>query len=118
MSFDSLLVYTGEVLKREVTGTDPDDGVEEVEFNSTGTFPCWIELRLSAQGGLRVNEHLQSRDTVTAEWQLLCKLGVEFDAYDRIRHDDQIYEVVGTPTTARSQGGPHHIEANLRFIEG
>lgn len=118
MSFEALLVYTAEVLKRTVSGIDPDDGVEVVEFISSGTFPCWIEPRLSAQGGLRVNEHQQGRDTITAEWQLLCLLGVDVEAYDQIRHESRLYEVIGPPSTARSPRGPHHIEANLRFIEG
>lgn len=118
MSFDALLVYEAEILKRTVTGTDPDDGVEEVEFISSGTFPCWIEPRLSAQGGLRVGEEMQSRDTITAEWQLLCKLDVDFESYDRILHGDKVYEVVGAPGIFGSPRGPHHIEANLRFIEG
>jgi len=113
-----MLVYEAEVLKRTVTGYDEDDGVEEVEFVSSGTFPCWIEPRLSAQGGLRVDEELQARDTVTAEWQLLCKLDVDLEPYDRVQHDDRLFEVVGAPGKFGSPRGPHHIEANLRFIEG
>jgi hypothetical protein len=117
LSFDGMLVYSAEVMKRTVTGTDPDDGVEEVSFISSGTFPCWIEQRGTAVGGLRVDEHQQARDTITGEWLLVCKLGVNFDAYDRIRHDSRIFEVIGAETRP-TPGGPHHIEANLRFIEG
>ena len=113
-----MLVYEAEVLKRTVTGYDEDDGVEEVEFVSSGTFPCWIEQRGTPAGGLREDEHQQGRDTITGEWLLICKLDVNVDAYDRIRHDSRIFEVIGEPETRPSPQGPHHIEANLRFIEG
>lgn len=118
MSFDALLVYEAEVLKRTVTGNDPDDGVEEVEFISSGTFPCWIEPLLSRQGGLDVKEYQQARDTVTGEWRLLCNIGVDIEAYDQVLSEGRTFEVTGPPETARSPRGPHHIEANLRWIEG
>ncbi len=117
MSFTAMLGYTGEILKRNVTGYD-DDGVEEVEFLPQGEIACWLEPFASLQSGVDAEEHLNARDTVTGKWRLLMEVDNDAEAYDRFLAEGRTFEFDGPPETARSPRGPHHLQATLYWIEG
>lgn len=55
--------------------------------------------------------------TLTTEI-LFLPSGTDIEAHDRVEIDGQLYEVDGVPQSAWSPRGEHHIEANLRRVDG
>lgn len=55
--------------------------------------------------------------TLTTEI-LFLPSGTDIEAHDRVEIDGQLYDVDGEPRAAWSPRGEHHIEANLRRVDG
>jgi hypothetical protein len=85
--------------------------------------PDWTQAeRIDCRGWvaqISAIELATTRESVDAV--LFLTPDVELSAFDRVEIDGEIYEVTGTPTQAwRALPPPalHHIEAQLRRVEG
>lgn len=106
-----MLTHRGRVHRRS------DDG-EDIYGNPVPVFTPGAEVpaRLEPSEGTEI---VQERDTVITRWKLYLLPDVEISARDRWEQQGKIFEVVGPPQVeTRPRQGPHHIEAQLRYISG
>lgn len=65
---------------------------------------------------LRTDELVRDRDTVLTDWRVFLPADADLTAYDRIEARGHLFEVVGLPSQHRTPRGPHHLEAQLRWV--
>lgn len=106
------------LLPLTVTWQQPGQGSDDYG----DTIPDWAGptetvLRAMVEQRTATEPPGDGRDaTVTGLVMFTNELGVSAD--DRIVWDGTTYEVDGDPWVVQSPAGPHHIEAQLKLVEG
>jgi hypothetical protein len=72
---------------------------------------AWISQRNRA-------EVLGNREAQLSDWIAYLPAGTEIDGGDRIEWESLTFEIDGPPNPAWSPRGPHHVEVQLRLVEG
>lgn len=114
MSFSRLLT-------RPVTILRPP----RVEDRYHDQVPDWANATRTATHGwlaqvTSTEETTDRRDAQIAEWILYLPAGTDLTGRDRVQVDGmtETFELVGPPNRAHRRGGEHHLEAQLRTVEG
>lgn len=71
----------------------------------------WLEQLTGA-------EETAGRDALIGTWRLILAAGTDIVGRDRVDGDGVVFEVTGPPEVVHTPAGPHHIEAQLRTVEG
>lgn len=109
MSLRNLLTETVTVLAAS-NGTADEYGNTSTTFGAGSAYKGRLEQR-SAQ------EVTDGRDTFVSDWVLYLFPDAAINGRDRVVDGNgRTFEVVGPPIVQRSPRGPHHIQANLRFV--
>lgn len=110
MSLESLLTQTVTVLDRSEGAVD-DYGNPVVTFSSGTDYLA----RLEQTAGTEITS---GRETLVADWTLYLPPDAEIHGGSRVLADGVTFEVIGPPAKQRTPRGVHHIQANLRHVEG
>ena len=116
MTIDRLFVPDGVVIVRAATTTDRyGNTVSDWEDTTRTTVDGWV-----AQTG--TDEGVGDRQHVTSTWAVFLPAGTDLEPGDRVEWQGDTFEVHGRPNRARragrTRGGVHHVEAELRTVEG
>lgn len=63
-------------------------------------------------------EDTRDRDQQTRLWKLYAPADTDVTGHDRVVCDSLTFEVVGPPARVWTPRGEHHVEADLRLVEG
>jgi len=112
MSLRSLLVHEIAIL-RPALGTSrygdaTKDWVTATETETVG----WISRRSESE------DRTNGREAQVSEWVLYLDEDADIQGGDRVVWGTTTFEVDGPPNPARTPRGEHHVEANLRLVEG
>lgn len=112
MSLRGLLVHDIVIL-RPALGTSRygDASKDWVTATSTETNG-WVARRNESE------DRTQGREAQVSEWALYVDVDADIQAGDRVMWGTVVFEVDGPPNRAHSPRGEHHVEANLRLVEG
>ena len=90
-------------------------GDEVLDFSTFVDFTdtvAWISQRAAS-------EDLNGRNERRSEWVGFFPVDVCLSAHDRVLWCGRVFEVIGPPNVPETpHGGPHHVEADLRIVEG
>lgn len=97
-----------------VTVLRPGASTTNAEGDSTATdseteYPGWLQQTEATE----VNN---GRTVLTSGWLLFLPADADLRASDRVRVDDNTFEVVGLPNRLTTPRGVHHIEARLSLV--
>lgn len=111
MSLQSLLVHDVTVVTPGSTTDRYGNLVPDWAASTSTTVKGWI----SQSSG---SEDENGRDAQIGEWTLFLPAGVEIDGRARVAWSGVTFEVVGPPRRAWTPRGEHHVEVQLRVVEG
>lgn len=112
MSYASLLVHTATIKRAATVTNDYGDSRPDWAAATSTTSPARFVQRSAT-------EELGERDAEVSEWVAYLPAGVDLVATDRLEWGSYVFEVSGLPLAAvRRSADVHHIEAQLRLIEG
>lgn len=82
-------------------------------------YVAWVEQRIAPAAGTQ-SEHVTDRNAQASLWLLIVPPDADIDGRDRVEYDGRTFEVIGPPWTVKTRrtSAAHHIEANLRWLEG
>ena len=63
-------------------------------------------------------ENTRDRDQQTRLWKLYVPADTDITGHDRVVWYTLTFEVIGPPVRAWTPRGEHHVEADLRLVEG
>ncbi|MQB01866.1 MAG: hypothetical protein GEU78_16565 [Actinobacteria bacterium] len=99
------------------TSTD-EYGNDQLDYGATATeeiSSARLEPSILSGGS---SEMERDRRTLIGAWNLYLPTSASIDGHDRIRHGDNMFDVVGPPALMKTPRGPHHWYATLRHISG
>lgn len=108
---DRLMPHTVTILRAATTTDRYGNEVRDWATATRTTSRAWLEQQ-------KGSENTADRDQQRSTWLLILPLGVEISGSDRVEYEGDTFDVVGPPATYYSVRGPHHIEAELTWIEG
>lgn len=111
MSLTSLLVHDITILTSGSRTTRADDAVKDWRNATETTVSGWF----SQVGAF---EDLDGREAKVTDAVLFLPADTTITAADRVRYGGVTYEITGRPHRAATPVGIHHIEVNLRAVEG
>ena len=112
MSLRGLLVHDVIIL-RPALGTSRygdarKDWVTSTEIETSG----WVARRSESE------DRSEGREAQVSEWVLYLDADADIQAGDRVVWESTTFEVDGPPNHAHTPRGEHHVEADLRLVEG
>jgi hypothetical protein len=111
MTFRSLMVHRIGIVTPAATvdayGNTVDDWATATTVDTVG----WV-----AQPGN--DEDTADRDQQTRLWKLFAPDDTVITGHDRVTWQTLTFEVVGPPFRSWTPRGEHHIEADLKLVEG
>lgn len=112
MSLAALMVRDITIL-RAVTSTDRYGNVQADNWThaTTTATKAWVSQRFEG-------EELDGRNAQIRDWVAFLPAGTVIDGGDRVRCDGMTFEVIGPPHRAWRPSGEHHVEAQLRAVQG
>ena len=111
MSLQSLLVHDVTVVTPGSTTDRYGNTVADWATSTSTTVKGWI-----TQSSGTENE--DGRDAQIGEWRLFLPAGTVVDGHARVEWGGITFEVVGPPERAWTPRGEHHVEVQLRVVEG
>lgn len=112
MSFQGLLVRQAVVA---IPGESTDRYGSRHPDWDTATYieeQCWLDQRSSTEN------RDDGRDAVIVDAVYYAEATSAITEFARVAIDGTTYEVIGRPRAAWTPAGAHHIEADLRAVEG
>ena len=111
MTFRSLMVHDIEIVRAaaatDVYGNTTDNWATATTVDTVG----WVTQRDN-------DEDTSDRDQQTRLWTLYVPADTDITGHDRVVWGDLTFDVVGPPHRAWTPRGEHHIEADLKLVEG
>ena len=111
MTFRSLMVHPISILRAaaaaDVYGNTTDNWAGATAVDTYG----WVTQETAG-------EDTADRDQQTRLWKLYAPADTDITGHDRVVWDTLTFDVVGPPHRAWTPRGEHHIEADLKLVEG
>lgn len=114
MTFERFMV-TPVTIQRAPTASD-EYGNQVLDWASAASVETtgWLtQLQLQTLS----SENRDRQDTLRSAWRLFLRSTETIGGFDRVLADGATFEVDGHPLMARTPGGAHHIEVELRLVE-
>jgi hypothetical protein len=112
MSLRTLLVHDIAILRPALGSNRYGDASKDWGTASETDTVGWIARRNESE------DRAEGREAQISEWVLYLDAGADIQGGDRVVWGTTTFEVDGPPNPARTPRGVHHIEANLRLVEG
>ena len=111
MTFQSLMVHEVQLLAAgsatDAYGNTTDDWAAATSTTVVG----WVTQQTA-------DEDTRDRDQQTRLWKIFLPADTEITGHDRVVWDALTFDVVGPPARVWTPRGEHHIEADIRLVEG
>jgi hypothetical protein len=118
MAFDDLLSMDVTVAHKEQTGNVDGYNNPKVEVVSITTYKGYVEQANARGRAGATRERLGGFDIRTSDWIVILPKDAILGSLDEVTALGITFGVVGQPWPVHTPGGRHHIEANLREVEG
>lgn len=112
MSLTSLLTET--IRRHRYPVVDDEYGNPVLDYTNPSTVTLRGRLEQTS-----ASEEIVDRDTRISDWRIFLHPTADVAALDRIQDaDGRLFDVVGTPQPQRAPRGLHHLQVQLRLVEG
>jgi hypothetical protein len=115
MNLLRLMTQTVDVVRRS---DDALDSFGDVTVTWAPPVPVRARVEVETSSVPASESDGGDRDAQDHRRRLLCPADTAIGPYDRVVVDGQIFEVNGPPVIHRVPSGQHHLEAQLRWVQG
>lgn len=105
------LVHTVTIVHPGSTTDRYDNDVDDWTTATRTEAAAWVQQRSTG-------EDRGGRQAVITGWKCFFAADAEVTARDRIEWDGRAFEVDGEPYAPSTPDGPHHVECQLKAVDG